>query len=105
LLPGAENKNKLTGWVDIDFGNDPETRKSMTGHQMSLNGGYNSWKSSRQRGVTLSSSEAEFVAASQAGEEIVHLRVLLKGLGYTQKKPTEIWEDNASCIMMREKSY
>jgi len=72
----------------------------MTGHQMSLNGGYNSWKSSRQRGVTLSSSEAEFVAASQAGEEIVHLRVLLKGLGYTPKKPTEISEDNASCIMM-----
>ncbi len=38
--------------------------------------------------------------ASQAGEEVVHLRVLLKGLGYTPKKPTEISEDNASCIMM-----
>ena len=24
------------------------------------------------------------------------------GFGYTQKKPTEIWEDNASCIMMSE---
>ena len=30
----------------------------------------------------------------------MYLRVLLTGFDYTQKKPTEIWEDNASCIMM-----
>jgi hypothetical protein len=61
-----------------------------------------SWRSSQQGGVTLSSSEAEFVAASQAGQKVVYLRVLLRRFGYTQKKPTEIWEDNASCIMMSE---
>ena len=38
----------------------------------------------------MSSSEAEFVAANQAGQGV-----------YT-KGPTEIWEDNASCIMMSE---
>jgi len=27
----------------------------------------------------------------------------LKGFGHPQKKPTEIWEDNTSCIMMSEK--
>ena len=88
--------------MDSDFGSDPGTRQSMTGYLMSLNGGAVSWRSSRQGGVTLSSSEAEFVAASQAGQEVVYLRVLLRGFGYTQKKPTEIWEDNASCIMMSE---
>jgi hypothetical protein len=69
---------------------------------MSLNGGPISWKSSRQGGVTLSSSEAEFVAASQAGQEAIYLRALLKGFGYCQTRPTEIWEDNASCIIMSE---
>ncbi len=73
---GAEVKNKLIGWVDSDFGSDPDTRKSMTGYLMSLNGGALSWRSSRQGGVTLSSSEAEFVAASQAGQEVVYLREL-----------------------------
>ena len=29
-----------------------------------------------------------------------YLRELLKGFGHPQKKPTEIWGDNASCIMM-----
>jgi hypothetical protein len=50
----------------------------------------------------LSRREAEFVAASQAGQEVVYLRELLNGFGHPQKKPTEIWEDNASCIMMSE---
>ena len=99
---GADKRNKLGGWVDSDFASDADSRKSMTGYLMSLNGGPISWKSSRQGGVTLSSSEAEFVAASQAGQEVVYLRALLKGLGYSQKGPTEIWEDNASCIMMSE---
>ena len=70
------------GWVDSDFGSDPDTRKSMTGYLMSLNGGAISWRSSRQGGVTLSSSEAEFVAASQAGQEVVYIRELLKGFGH-----------------------
>ena len=34
---GAETSNKLIGWVDSDFGSDPDTRKSMTGYLMPLN--------------------------------------------------------------------
>jgi len=60
------------------------------------------WRSSRQGGVTLSSAEAEFVAASQAGQKTVYLRALLRGFNFRQIGATEIWEDNASCIMMSE---
>ena len=74
----------------------------MTGCIFSLNGGAVSWRSSRQGGVTLSSAEAEFVAASQAGQEAVYLRALLCGFNFEQRGATEIWEDNASCIMMSE---
>jgi hypothetical protein len=42
----VEVKNKLIGWVDSDFGSDPDTRKSMTCYLMSLNGGAISWISS-----------------------------------------------------------
>jgi ABC-type branched-subunit amino acid transport system ATPase component len=76
--------------------------KSMTGYLMVLNGGPISWKASRQGGVTLSSSEAEFVAASQAGQEVLYLRALLKGFAYLQRGPTGIWENIASCILMSE---
>ena len=57
--PGDETKNKLIGWVDSDFGSDPDTRKSMTLYILSLNGGTIFWKSSRQGGFTLSSRKAE----------------------------------------------
>ena len=72
----------------------------MTGYLLSLNGGAVSWRSSEQGGVTLSSTEAEFVAASQAGQEAVYLRALLRGFNFQQVGDTEIWEDSASCIMM-----
>jgi hypothetical protein len=85
--------------VDSDFASDIDSRKSMTGYLMSLNGGPISWKSSRQDGVTLISNEVEFVETNQTGQEV---RTLLRGFGYTQKGPTEIWEDNSSYIMMSE---
>ena len=75
------------GWVDSDFVADPDSRKSMTGYVFSLDGGAISWRSSRQGGVTLSSAEANFVAASQAGQEAVYLRSLLKGVGKAQRTP------------------
>ena len=74
----------------------------MTGYLFSLNDGAVSWRSSRQGGVTLSSAEAEFVAASQVGQEAIYLRALLRGFNFRQVGATDIWEDNASCIMMSE---
>ena len=101
--PGEERHNKLTGWIDSDFAAFPVTRKSMTGYLFSLNGGALSWRSSRQGGVTLSSAEAEFVAVSQAGQEAVYLRALLRGFNFRQVGATEIWEDNASLLYHDER--
>ena len=58
---GPDKRNKLVAWVDSDFASDIDSRKSINGYLMSLNGVPISWKLSRQDGVTLSSSEAEFV--------------------------------------------
>jgi hypothetical protein len=99
--PGVGKRNTLSGWVDSDFASDIDTRKSVTGYRMGLNGGPVSRKASRQGEVMLSSCEAEFVAASQ-GQEVLYLRALLRGFAYLQHGPTEIWEDNASCILMSE---
>ena len=75
--PGVGKRNKVSGWVDSDFAPDIDTRKSVTGYFMVLNGDPVSWKASRQGGVTLSSSEAEFVAVNQTGQEVLYLRALL----------------------------
>jgi len=57
---------------------------------------------SRQDDVFLSTSEAEFVAASQAGQEAIYLRETLTDFGYSQFKATLLYEDNLACIAMSE---
>jgi hypothetical protein len=40
-----------------------------------MNGGAVSWKSTKQKGVSLTTDEAEWYEASEAGKEIVYLRL------------------------------
>eukprot|EP00961_Rhodomonas_salina_P009297 126265-Rhodomonas_salina.1 len=98
--PGLALWNRLLCWVDSDYASDPDTRKSVTGYVLSLNNVPISWKAKRQDCVTLSSAEAEYVAASMVGQEVVYLRVILRGFGHEQLNPTEVWEDNAACIQI-----
>jgi len=99
---GSRNPNELWGWVDADWAGDTDTRRSHTGYILMMNGGPISWKSRRQDNVSLSTSEAEFVAASQAGQEALYLRETLKDFGYQQNTATEIYEDNLACVAMSE---
>ena len=99
-----DKRNKLVGWVDSDFTSDIDSRKSMMGYFMSLNGCPISWKPTRGSNLDghLSTCAAEFVVGSQVGQEVFYLRALLKGFGYSQTGPAETWEDNMSCIMLSE---
>ncbi len=65
-----------------------------------MNGGPISWKSRRQDSVALSTSEAEYMAASEVGKEIFYLRVILRDVDYAQTASTNIYEDNLACIAM-----
>eukprot|EP00961_Rhodomonas_salina_P026058 352081-Rhodomonas_salina.1 len=67
--PGPSRQNRLMGWVNSDYASDPDTRKSVTGYVLSLDNTPVSWKAKRQDCVNLSSAEAEYVAASMAGQE------------------------------------
>ncbi|KXJ70298.1 hypothetical protein RP20_CCG024202 [Aedes albopictus] len=88
----------LLGFCDADWAGDQESRKSTTGYCFLLAGAAISWVSRRQPSVTLSSMEAEYMALSEACQEVIWLRRLLLEMGCAQKKPTLINEDNQSCI-------
>ena len=79
-LPDKSMLNIFWGCVDSDWAGDTDTRRSHTGYVLVFNGGAVSWKSRRQDSVSLSTSEAEFVAAShvsQCGQEVLYLREIL----------------------------
>ena len=100
--PGEGLRNQLLGWMDSDYASDPDCRKSVTGYVLSMNGAPLSWKAKRQDCVMLSSAEAEYVAASMCGQEVIYLLSLMQGFGFGQQGPTEMWEDNTVCIQISE---
>ena len=94
--------NTLWGWVDSDWAADKDTRRSQTGYVLMLNGGAISWRSLRQDSVSLSTIEAEYIAASQCGQEVVYLREILRESVHEQTEATLGYEDNHVCIIMSE---
>lgn len=57
-----------------------------------------SWASKLQQFVTLSTTEAEYISAVSAGQEILWLRNLFNDLGYEIKGPSTLHMDNQSAI-------
>jgi hypothetical protein len=88
----------LIGWVDPDFAADLDTRRSHTGYILMLNWGAVSWKSTKQKSVSLSTGGSEWYTASEAGKEIVYLRSILNGFGLEQVSPTLLYEDSRAVI-------
>ncbi|RVX01499.1 Retrovirus-related Pol polyprotein from transposon TNT 1-94 [Vitis vinifera] len=71
---------KLQGYVDANFASDIDSRKSTTGFVFTLDGTAISWASNLQKIVTLSTTEAEYVAATKAGKEMIWLHGFLDEL-------------------------
>ena len=62
---------KLQGYVDADFASDIDSRKSTAGFVFTLGGTAISWASNLQKIVTLSTTEAEYVATTEAEKEMI----------------------------------
>jgi hypothetical protein len=62
------------------------------------------WRSKGQKGVTLSRSEAEYMAVSEALKEILYIFYLLRDMGIPVKFPIMVRIDNIGAIFMAEKT-
>ncbi|KAM4045391.1 uncharacterized protein ACNLHF_009219 [Anomaloglossus baeobatrachus] len=96
----AAGNLKLTGYADADWAGDSHDRKSTSGYVFKLGESSISWSSRKQVSVALSSTEAEYVSAAYASQEIIWLRQLMDDLGKPLTQPTVIYEDNQECIKL-----
>ena len=97
-----DNEWIIVAYSDSDFGGDKETRISVAGFILYLMGVPISWRSKGQKSVTLSSSEAEYVALSEAAKEIKFVYQLLIGMGMKVKLPIVVRVDNLGAIFISE---
>ncbi len=106
VLGGKNKKMKLSAWVDSDWWGEVDTRKSTSGFVACVNGRWVSWVSRIQKGVWLSSSEAEYYALSEWVQSLMTIRNLFEELydfgfqSYISLDWAEVYEDNQGCIKM-----
>jgi Reverse transcriptase (RNA-dependent DNA polymerase)/GAG-pre-integrase domain/Integrase core domain len=94
-----ENSNLFYGYADAAYANTDDY-KSTSGYVFLVGGGAITWRSKKQTTIALSSTEAEYIALSEAGREACWLRSLYEELGYTQESPNLIKGDNDGSIAM-----
>ena len=99
-LGNGSHEPTLSGYSDSDWAGDLHQRKSTGGYCFFVAGGVVSWKSKILRSTALPSCEAEFMALCSATSESVWLRLLLSDMGFEQKTPTTIYEDNQGAIAL-----
>ena len=86
------------GYSDSDWAGCPDSRRSTTGFIFTLAGAPVTWSSKQQKTVALSSTEAEYMSASDSAKDAKWIRQLLHDLGYECLTPTPIMVDNQGAI-------
>jgi hypothetical protein len=96
----------LITWVDANWAENKDDRKSNTGIVIKLYGGVVNWFCRKQGLVTLSSTEAEYVALAEGGQEVIWFLRVLEDLKIKCQYPVKFYEDNQSVLKMlvQEKS-
>ncbi|PLW15082.1 hypothetical protein PCASD_21521 [Puccinia coronata f. sp. avenae] len=101
LSKPSSNEVTLCGYADADWASCPESRRSVSGNLILLDGNVISWKSKKQPTLSLSSTEAEYKSIGDITKEIMWIKTLLKKIFNVQLKvPTPIFEDNQGAIAL-----
>lgn len=98
--PSQGNVCKLVAYSDASYAADVDTRRSTAGYLVLCNNAPVVWRSTKEKQVAVSTTEAEFLAASLACREILWCRQLLWELGRLQREPTLLRVDNQGAIAL-----
>ena len=89
----------VRGYCDADYGADLDKRRSITGMVFTVGGNVVSWRSSLQKYIALSTTEAEWIALGEASKEAMWLRGFINEMGFEQDR-VEVFCDSQSAIAL-----
>lgn len=100
LLYTTNSSDEINAYSDADFAGDTSTRRSTSGSVLFFGNNVVSWSSERQQSVSLSTTESEYIAASQCVKELVWLRELLSEILNKNSIDSTLFMDNQSAIRL-----
>ena len=89
--------SEVVGFTDADWGSQ-DHRHSISGHVFLFCGGAIAWSSRKQPLIALSSTEAEYIACSDATRELLWLQNFISDITIPLQNPTTLFCDNQSAI-------
>jgi hypothetical protein len=100
LVYGGEEELVVMGYTNASFQTDQDNSNSQSEYVFTINGRAVSWKSSKKETVVDSTTEAEYIAASEAAKEGVWIRKYLSELGVfpSVSSPLDVYCDNNGAL-------
>jgi hypothetical protein len=95
----TQDHNLFHGFADTSFASTDDY-KLVTWYVFLSAGGAITWKSKKQTIIALSTTEAEYIALSEAGREACWLQGLYEELRFPQNAPTVIKGDNEGSVIL-----
>ncbi|KAH9797006.1 hypothetical protein KPL71_005721 [Citrus sinensis] len=96
---------QCVGYCDFDFAGDLDKRRSTTGYVFTLARGPVSWRSILQSTIALSTTEAEYMAATEAVKEAIWLKGLLGDLGVIQENIAVFCDNQSAIFLAKNQTY
>ena len=80
----GKGEARVVGYSDADHAADKSDRKSTMGQVFMFAGGPITWSSHKQKSVSTSTTEAEYMALSECSKQAIWLKNLFHEIGYVQ---------------------
>ncbi|GJT00374.1 retrotransposon protein, putative, ty1-copia subclass [Tanacetum coccineum] len=93
------------GFVDADYAKDPDKGRSITGYVFMVHGCVVSWKETLQHVVALSTTEAEYIALTEAVKESIWLKGLLIELGVNLRSVVVNCDNQGAIHLLRNAMF
>lgn len=99
------NHEIVKGCVDSNYARCLHSRKSISGYVFTLFGGVVSWRASLQKVVSLSSTKAENIAATEAIKEAIKLKEMLSECTGVDQEVNVYWYNQSAIDLVRNPKF
>ncbi|KAG8480261.1 hypothetical protein CXB51_024850 [Gossypium anomalum] len=104
-LQFGRTEDGVIGYVDADFTGDLDRRRSLTGYVFTIGGCAISWKATLQTTVALSTTEAEYMAITEACKEAIWLKGLFSELNEDLQISTVFCDSQSAIFLTKDQMF